>query len=54
LWEADTFSYEQSIQLGNLLKQYGDKLDVIYDDEIEYSKLEYERVIFWNGTSIGG
>ena len=54
LWEADVFSYNQSVQLGNLLKEYGDKLDVIYDDEIEYSTLEYGRVIFWNGTSIGG
>ena len=54
LWEADVFSYNQSVQLGNLLKEYGDKLDVIYDDEIEYSTLEYGRLIFWNGTSIGG
>jgi len=53
LWEADAFSYEQSVQLYGLLKQYGNKLDVIYDDEIEYSKLEYGRVIFWNETSIG-
>ena len=54
LWEADAFSYEQSVQLGNLLNEYGDKLDVIYDDEIQYGTLGYGRVIFWNGTSIGG
>ena len=54
LWEGDAFAYEQTVKLGNLLKQYGDKLDVIYDDEIEYSTLEYRNVIFWNGTSIGG
>ena len=54
LWEADAFSYDISVQLGNLLQQYGNKLDVIYDDEIDYNSLGYGKFIFWNGTVLDG
>ena len=54
LWEADSFSYDISVQLGSLLEQYGGKLDVIYDDGINYSTLGYSRFIFWNGTVLNG
>lgn len=49
LWEADDFSLEISTNLGSLLEQYGIKLDIIYDDGIEFDKL-YGKYIFWNGT----
>jgi hypothetical protein len=51
LWEADALSLEISHHLGSLFKEYGTKLDIIYDDEIRYSEL-YSKYIFWNGTII--
>jgi hypothetical protein len=54
LWEADAFSYDISIQLGGLLQQYGNNLDIIYDDEVDYSSLSYSKFIFWNGTMLDG
>ena len=54
LWEANDFSYDISFRLGKLLEQYGSKLDVIYDDEVDYSSLGYGKFIFWNGTVLNG
>lgn len=54
LWEADNFSYSMSVHLGSLLRQYDNKLDVIYDDEVDYYRLGYGTFIFWNATIIGG
>ena len=54
LWEADAFSYDISTQLGNLLQEYGNSLDIIYDDEVDYSSLGYEKFMFWNGTIVYG
>jgi hypothetical protein len=50
LWEGDEFSLELSQTLGDLLKQYGTKIDVVYDDglELDYA---YAKYYFWNGTS---
>jgi hypothetical protein len=52
LWEADSdsLSLEISQKLGGLLREYGTKLDIIYDDEIEFNEL-YSKYIFWNGTT---
>ena len=51
LWEADDFSLELCTNLGSLLKQYGDKLDIIYDDGLNSSNTSaYAKLIFWNGT----
>jgi hypothetical protein len=54
LWPADDFSYNMSVQLGNLLNEYGSKLDVIYDDNINLSSLGYNKLVFWNGTELNG
>ena len=51
LWEADALSLEISYHLGNFLEEYGTNLDIIYDDDIEYTEL-YSKYIFWNGTII--
>ncbi len=51
LWEADALSLEISYHIGTFLEEYGTNLDIIYDDEIDYSKL-YGKYIFWNGTII--
>jgi len=51
LWEADALSYELCINLNSLMKQYGTKLDIIYDDGIKPNNTNaYNKLIFWNGT----
>jgi len=52
LWEADSdpLAYQFSVRLGSILQYYGNKLDVIYDDGVNYNALGYDRLIFWNGT----
>jgi hypothetical protein len=51
LWEADDFSFEICTNLGSLLEQYGNKLDIIYDDGLNSSNTNaYSKLIFWNGT----
>jgi len=51
LWEADDFSFELCTNLGSLLEQYGNKLDIIYDDGLNSSNTSaYDKLIFWNGT----
>jgi hypothetical protein len=48
LWEADDFSFERCTELGSLLEQYGNKLDIIYDDELNSSNTSaYDKLIFW-------
>ena len=51
LWEADDFSFEICTKVGILLEEYGTKLDLIYDDNLDYVNTRvYDRIIFWNGT----
>jgi hypothetical protein len=54
LWEADALSYETyeiCTNLYSLMKQYGTKLDIIYDDKTEPNNTSaYSKLIFWNGT----
>jgi hypothetical protein len=50
LWEADSLSYEICVKFNDLLEQYGDRLDVIYDDFQPYGAPQYGELIFWNGT----
>lgn len=50
LWEADSFSYEISVDVGELLERYNEKLDIIYDDGLELNK-NYNKYIFWNKTA---
>ncbi|MEJ2280899.1 MAG: hypothetical protein P8X97_03155 [Candidatus Bathyarchaeota archaeon] len=50
-WEADSLSYEVSMELGGLLEQYGKRLDVIYYDNLNLDET-YNTYIFWNGTII--
>ena len=48
-WEADSLSYPLSVDLSGVLKQYGTRLDIIYDDGLKLDKT-YSMYIFWNGT----
>jgi hypothetical protein len=49
LWESDKLASTISEDLGALLREYGSKLDVIYDDGLELDHT-YEQYFFWNGT----
>jgi hypothetical protein len=51
LWNADAFSLKISTGLGSLITRYQNRLDIIYDDELDYTNYYgYRRLIFWNGT----
>jgi hypothetical protein len=51
LWAADDFSFEISTEVGGLIEEYQNRLDIIYDDGLETnSSYGYSKIIFWNGT----
>jgi len=50
LWETDELALTICENLGVLLKEYGSKLDVVYDDGLELDDT-YKQYFFWNGTS---
>jgi hypothetical protein len=53
LWEADDLSYEICVNLNTLMEQYGNKLDIIYDDELELNNTYgYRKLIYWNGIEV--
>jgi hypothetical protein len=53
LWGADTLSYNLSVSVNSLLEQYGDKLDIIYDDGLQLGKTYgYKQLIYWNDSSL--
>lgn len=51
LWESDETSLEISYHLGEFLTEYGNNLDIIYDDMLTMNE-PYSKYIFWNGTII--
>jgi hypothetical protein len=52
LWQADNSTYQLINDVGNLLQEYGNKLDIIYDDELDSANTSmYNQVTFWNGTA---
>jgi|WetSurMetagenome_2_1015567.scaffolds.fasta_scaffold03762_7 hypothetical protein len=56
LWNPQDFTYGDTVNraIGNLLRQYGNKLDIIYDDETHYSAryYGYQNVIYWDAPSV--
>jgi hypothetical protein len=51
LWEADSFSYETSVNLESLLEEHGTNLDVIYDDpQFSYEEI-YSEIYFAETTT---
>ena len=48
LWEADALSYNLSTSVNNLLTQYGEKLDIIYNDGLPSGNNGYKQLIYWN------
>ena len=52
LWEADNLTYQICNALSNLIKEYGTKLDIIYDEGLEPNNTyEYSKLFFWNSSS---
>jgi hypothetical protein len=49
----DEYSAKIWNDVNNLLGEYGEKLDVIYEDVADTgAKITYKKLIFWNGTTI--
>jgi hypothetical protein len=53
LWHAEDYPWadDLNIAIGNLLEEYGDKLDIIYDDGPIHT-LGYQRLIYWNDPAL--
>jgi hypothetical protein len=57
LWEANNetnhFSFDQSVIVYSLLQKYGDKLDIIYDDNLlPKDTSSYLDLLYWNDSSL--
>jgi hypothetical protein len=55
LWHAEDypFAHNLNIAIGNLLEQYGDKLDIIYDEGVQANiNIGYQKLIYWNDSSL--
>ncbi|MBN1245776.1 hypothetical protein JXA31_09315 [Candidatus Bathyarchaeota archaeon] len=51
LWEADNLTDQICKAVGNLLEEYGPKLDIIYDEELEPDNTYgYSKLFFWNAS----
>jgi hypothetical protein len=51
LWQADNSTYGLGNDIGNLLREYGNKLDIIFDDGLDSANTSiYNQLTFWNGT----
>jgi hypothetical protein len=54
LWGADNITDQICNAVGNLLEEYGSKLDIIYDEDLEPDNTYgYSKLIFWNSSSSG-
>lgn len=54
LWEADDydFSYNISLSVGSLLRDYGEKLDILYEDSPQpAANYGYNKVFYWDSYS---
>lgn len=53
VWQADNFTAQLWTNLNSVMQQYGNKLDIIYDDPSlpNYMSM-YTKLIFWNGTIV--
>jgi hypothetical protein len=52
LWEADDLSYNVSIDAASLLDEYGEKLDIIYEDGLQSGNIYgYNQLIYWDSYS---
>jgi hypothetical protein len=52
LWDPDKLSAKVWNETNNLLTTYDKKLDIVYDTPELNREQQYERLIFWNGTTV--
>jgi hypothetical protein len=53
LWQANNFTYQLSNDVGNMLQEYGNKLDIIFDDGLDSANISmYNQITFWNGAAL--
>lgn len=53
LWQADNSTYQLSNDVGNMLQEYGNKLDIIFDDGLDSTNISmYNQITFWNGSAL--
>jgi hypothetical protein len=51
LWGPDTLSSKVWNDANVLLSQYGNGLDIVYEDALQSYTYNYSRLIYWNGTT---
>jgi hypothetical protein len=49
-WKADNLSSKIWNDANILAEQYKPRIDIIYEDDLEYSGFKYGKLVFWNGT----
>ena len=47
-WNADELAPNICLSVGTLLEQYGEKLDIIYDDDLQSGTNGYRELIYWD------
>ncbi len=50
LWQPDETAQQVWTQLQSMLGQYGQKLDIVYDDPAHPASEKYDQIVFWNQT----
>ena len=52
LWEADALTYNITISVASLLNDYGEKLDILYDDGLQPgNNYGYNNLLYWDSYS---
>lgn len=52
IWEADALANNISLSVGSLLRDYGEKLDIIYEDSPQsISSYGYKQIFYWDSYS---
>jgi hypothetical protein len=52
LWEADALTHNITISVASLLNDYGEKLDILYDDGLQPgSNYGYNNFVYWGSYS---
>gem|GEM_PF-451158 len=53
LWEADSLSRNVSISVASLLRDYGEKLDIVYEDGLKPGDASgYKQLLYWNAYAL--
>jgi hypothetical protein len=55
LWQSinEVDNFNQSVIVNSLLQEYGDRLDIIYDDNLQSIDLcSYSALLYWNDTTL--